>query len=143
MYIGLKHLHSSVPYLLLLLLVVTLLISIINMSKNGEYTKTHDRLSLFTLILSHIQFLVGIVLLFVSPIAQQGMQDMGAAMKDPTLRLYVVEHPTVMILSIVLITIGRKRSKKFTGGQRHKQVAIFFGLALALMLSRIPWDAWL
>jgi len=143
MYTGLKHLHSFVPYILLILLFATLLSAIVNTMKDSEYTKTHEKISLFTLITSHIQLLIGILLMFTSPIVAQGLSDMGAAMKDPTLRLYVVEHPTVMIVSVVLITMGRSRSKKRSGGARHKQIVIFYGLALVLILSRIPWDAWM
>mgnify|MGYP001156128651 FL=1 len=63
MYTGLKHLHSFVPYILLILLFATLLSAIVNTMKDSEYTKTHEKISLFTLITSHIQLLIGILLM--------------------------------------------------------------------------------
>lgn len=143
MYTGLLHLHSTLPYLLILLLIITAGKSIMGASSGAEYTKGDDKLSLFTLILAHTQFLVGMILYFQSPMVNQALSDMGAAMKHPKLRLYAVEHPTVMLLSVILITIGRSRSKKQTGAKKHKTVAIFFTIATVLILSRIPWSTWL
>ena len=73
-----------------------------------------------------------------------GLNNIGAAMKDSTLRLYTIEHPLIMILAIVLITIAYSRSKKdISSHLKHKIKSIYFGLALILILIRIPWSAWL
>jgi pantothenate kinase len=85
--------------------------------------------------------LLGIVLLIISPIAQNAFADMGAAMKDGTIRKAVVEHPTMNIIAAVLVTIGNAKSKKAIGnGRKFKVSMIFFGLALVLILSRLPFE---
>jgi hypothetical protein len=49
-----------------------------------------------------------------------------------------------MIIAIVLITIGwSKHKKKTTDSGRFKTFAIFYGLALLIILSRIPWSNWI
>jgi hypothetical protein len=49
----------------------------------------------------------------------------------------------VMILAIVLITIGwSKHKKKTTDSAKFKTFAIFYGIALLLILYRIPWINW-
>ena len=64
-------------------------------------------------------------------------------MKSASLRLYLVEHPLVNIIAIVLITIGySKHKKKLTSVSKFKTILIFYTLALVLLLSRIPWDVW-
>ena len=64
-------------------------------------------------------------------------------MKNPELRLYNVEHPTVMLIAIALITIGySKHKKKLTSTPKFKILAICYTIALILVLSRIPWSAW-
>ena len=69
--------------------------------------------------------------------------DAGAVMSDTTTRLLAVEHPTVMILAIVLITIGwSKHKRKIEDVAKFKMFAIFYGIGLLLMLSRIPWNQW-
>jgi hypothetical protein len=113
---------------------------------NKEYQPRDFRLSLFALIVTHIQFLIGLLLFFVSPSGMKSISDngMGAIMKDSNLRLYVVEHPMVMILTVVFITIGySKHKKKLVSKPKFKILAIFYTIALVLMLSRIPWQQWL
>lgn len=69
---------------------------------------------------------------------------MGGVMKDAVNRLYLVEHPTINILAVALITIGySKHKKKLTSGAKLKKIAIFYTIALVLILSRIPWSTWL
>jgi pantothenate kinase len=66
---------------------------------------------------------------------------MGAAMKDGAIRKAVVEHPTMNIIAAVLVTIGNAKSKKAIGnGRKFKVSMIFFGLALVLILSRLPFE---
>lgn len=69
---------------------------------------------------------------------------MGAVMKDATARLFIVEHPLMMILGVVFLTIGfSKQKNKTTDFTKFKTIANFYGIALLLVLSRIPWGQWL
>ena len=64
-------------------------------------------------------------------------------MKDAALRLTSLEHPLINIIAIVLITIGWSKHKKATTSEaKFKSIAVFFGLGLLLILSRIPWSLW-
>ena len=112
---------------------------------NKDYQPRDFRISLFALIVTHIQFLIGLVLFFVSPFGIKSISNngMGAIMKDSNLRLYVVEHPMVMILAVVFITIGySKHKRKLVSKPKFKVLTIFYTIALVLMLSRIPWQQW-
>lgn len=65
-------------------------------------------------------------------------------MKDAQTRLLTVEHPLMMILAIVFITIGfSKHKKKEKASEKFKTIAIYYGIALVLVLSRLPWQQWL
>ena len=144
MYIGLKHLHSFLPYLLLPVLLFALVRSAIAYRGKHPHTEGHRKNGLILLILAHTQFLIGGILYFVSPMSTSGLNDVGLAMKDSTLRLYTIEHPLMMILAIVLITMAYSKSKKdISSHLKHKIKCIYFGLALVLILSRIPWSVWL
>ncbi len=143
MYTGLKHLHSFLPYILLLLLLLGLIKSFIAYRTNKPHTTSDKKRGLWLLIISHIQFLVGIVLYFISPMSKAGLADLGSAMKDSTLRLYAVEHPLVMIIAIVFITMAHSKSKKdIADSLKHKVKSIYYLIALVLILSRIPWSVW-
>lgn len=144
MYSTVFFIHSWWAYLVLLVLVIASINSLIGFFSKKEYGASDFRMSLFTLIVSHIQLLIGLVLYFVSPYFKAfGEGGMGEVMKDPTLRLYLVEHPLMMILAVVLITVGySKHKKKLTSRPKFKMLAIFYTLALVFVLSRIPWSAW-
>ena len=68
----------------------------------------------------------------------------GEVMKIAESRFVVIEHPIMMILAIVLITIGWSKHKKKTEDKaKFKTFAIFYGIALVLIAARIPWGNWL
>ena len=142
MYLGIKHLHSYLPYLLLAALVITIIIFAVKLAKGSTYTAADKRLSLITLILAHLQFVIGLVLYFVSPVAQAALAS-ETTMSDASNRLYALEHPLTMLVAIVLITVGYSKAKrKEDSSAKFKTVAIFFAIALILALVRIPWNVW-
>lgn len=145
MYTTIQFLHSYWAYLVLLIVVLATFNALISFFSKKEYGPKDFRISLFALIVTHIQLLIGLVLYIVSPLGMQSISNngMGAVMKDSVLRLNAVEHPTVMILMVVFITIGySKHKKKLVSTPKFKMLAIFYTIALVLMLSRIPWNQW-
>ena len=145
MYTTVQFLHSWWAYLLVLIVLIATINALAGFFGNREYQPRDFRLALFALIVTHIQFLIGLILFFVSPNALGAIRNngMGEVMKDSTMRLLAVEHPTVMILMVVLITIGySKHKKKLVSKPKFKMLAIFYTLAAVLMLSRIPWGQW-
>ena len=144
MYNVIKNLHSYWAYLVLFVLIIAVVNALIKTFGDKEYTAKDFRISLFTLIVSHIQLLIGFVLYFVSPRFDLWSELGGEVMKNSLARLYLVEHPLVNILAVVLITIGySKHKKKLTSQFKLKTLAIYYSLALVLLLSRIPWSYWL
>ena len=139
-----KHLHSYWAYLVLIVLIVATVNALIKYFGDKEFGAFDFRISLFTLIVSHLQLLIGIVMFLVSPYLKIiGDNGMGAVMKDPVLRNNVVEHPLTMLIAIVLITIGySKHKKKLTSRPKFKLLSIFYTLALILVLVKIPWHLW-
>lgn len=140
MYTGLQHAHSYIAYLALILLVVAAINAIIGMTSNKEFKDNDRKLSLFALIFTHVQLLIGIILYFVSPL----VQSFSVAMKDSTLRLYALEHPLINIIAVVLITIGWSKHKKAaTNKAKFKSIGVMYAIGTILILSRIPWSTWL
>lgn len=139
-----QDLHSYLAYVVLALLFLAVANAIMGWINNKMFTMQKDlRLSLFALILSHIQLLVGLLLYFMSPSGLQAIQSFGMRGLNAPARLLAVEHPVINIIAIVLITIGWSRHKKFMEGRKKfKSIAIFYGLGLVLILSRIPWGQW-
>ena len=139
-----KDLHSYWAYLVLAILVFAVVNAIIGLTQKKEFTDKDLRIGLFALIAAHIQLLIGIVWYFMSPWFKLLTTDAATVMKTKEVRLLAVEHPIMMIIAVVLITIGwSKHKKKTTGTAKFKTFAIFYGLGLLIILSRIPWNNWL
>lgn len=140
-----KQIHSYWAYLAVLILLIAIVNAVIGFIQNKEFKDKDLRISLFTLIVMHIQLLIGLGWYFMSPWYKALKEvGMGETMKDTALRFQAVEHPLMMILAIVLITMGWSKHKKQTADKgKFKTIAIFYGLALLFVLSRIPWSLWL
>lgn len=139
MYTFIQKFHSGWAYIALLLLVVAVVNSLIGWSSKKEFTTRDRKIAMFGLIVTHLQLLVGLILYFVSPL---GSAVFGQ-MKDAALRLTSLEHPLTNLIAITLITVGWSKHKKAaTNEAKFKSIAIFFGLGLLLILSRIPWSLW-
>lgn len=146
MYTGVLHLHSFWAYLVLGVLLITVINSIAGLVGKKEFVVKDFRLALFSLIVTHIQLLIGLILWFVSPLGLKAISNggMGEVMKDSAIRLNVIEHPLMMIIAVILITIGfSKHKKKLESSAKFKTIVIFYILTLVVILSRLPWNQWL
>lgn len=140
MAIGFLHLHRTFAYLVLLFVFVVMLKSLHAFLNKKPHTERDRKLGLFALIAVHVQFVVGIALWFVMGYHSM-LSQIGTVMKDPILRFKVIEHPFVMILGVVFITIGYSQSKRSKDLlKKHQLKGFFFLIGLACILSRIPWD---
>lgn len=142
MYSFIKTSHSHFAWLVLIALVVVVGSATLAFISKKSWNASQFKLALVGLILSHIQLLMGLILYFTSPYGISNLS--GETMKDSFSRLLAVEHPFTNILAIVLITIGYSKAKKTIGtSNTPKTIAIFYGIGLLLILSRIPWQTWL
>lgn len=131
-----KHSHSGLRWLLLLALLGVIITAIVQLSGKKQYTETTRKLSLFALIFSHLQLLIGLVLYFISP----KVIFAGESMKNALTRFFLVEHIALMIVALILITMGYSKAKKaIEHGTKLKKTLWFYGLGLLLILLAIPW----
>jgi hypothetical protein len=89
-----------------------------------------------------IQFTIGLLLyVWLSPLTTASFGDMGAAMRDPVLRFFTVEHVASMVVAITLIHITRGRSKRArTDTLRFRSIWISTLVALLIIAASIPWS---
>lgn len=122
-----KNLHSYLAYVVLAVLVIAVINAIAGWLGKKDFTMQKDlRVSLFALILSHIQLLVGLLLFFTSTNGLKAIQTLGMGGLNAPARLLAVEHPFINIIALVLITIGWSRHKKFMeSNKKFKTISIF------------------
>jgi len=136
-----KMLHSYWAYLVFFMMIVAAVNATIKHFGKKEYEARDFRIALFTLIVSHIQLLIGIVLWFAADYF--GESTMKEVMGNSALRSNAVEHPLTMIIAVALITIGySKHKKKLTSAGKLKPLAVFYTIALILVIIKLPWSQW-
>ena len=134
-------LHSWLRWILLILLLASIVKSYSGLSSKRALTAGDKKLWLFTMISAHITLLIGLILLFFGTFGiAKGVPEGISVMKNSTYRFYWVEHPLMMLIAIVFITIGRGQAKKsIPDAVKYKKAFWFFIIALLLILASIPW----
>ena len=136
--------HSLWAYVVLAVLIIAVVNAFIGLSKKKNFEVKDLRISLFALIATHIQLIIGLIAYYLSSFYSI-MRDvgMGEVMKNGELRKLLVEHPLTIIIAITLITVGfSKHKKKTTSASKFKTIAIYYTIGLLLILAVIPWNLW-
>lgn len=137
MYTGLLHTHSTLRYVVLLLLVIVIIKSLLGLVNKQPFASLDNKLSLWLLISTHLQLMVGFTLFFVSPFVQFS----GTIMKDAVTRYWTVEHNFMMLVAITLITIARISHKKLpTDMAKYKRLFVLNLIALLIIVVAILYS---
>ena len=140
---ALLNVHSYLAYAALALLVLASINAILGLTSKKLFTDKDLRISLFTMIICHIQLLVGLIVYFSSDRINQWSLLGMKVMKNDELRQLLVEHPLTNIIALVLITMGwSKHKKEESNNGKFKKIAIFYTLGLLLLLLMIPYKQW-
>ena len=132
----LKHAHSGLRWVVLALLLVAIVNALSKWRGGKQFADGDRKIALFTMISAHVQLILGLILYFISP----AVQFNSATMSDKVLRFYSVEHLTIMILAIAVITIGYSQAKKkLEAAQKFRSTCTYYLIALLLILAGIPW----
>lgn len=144
MYLLIKTLNSYWSYLTLLVLMYAVFNALICKIKSKDFESKDLRISLFGLVFSHLQLLIGLILYFVSPWFNQWSKlGIVNVMLNSQFRFYLVEHPLVNIIAFILITVGWSLHKKqIDPGKKFLRIILFYGLGLLLIVKRVQWDEW-
>jgi hypothetical protein len=140
MYVLAVLLHSVIRWVVIALGIVAVYRAVNGQSGRRPWTSSDANISLgFTAALD-LQLLIGLLLFVFSPITILGMHELDLAVKSPTLRFWTFEHPVLMVAAIVLAHVARIRIRRHAEpSRRHRTAAVFFGLALLLVLAGNPW----
>ncbi|HEX6914157.1 MAG TPA: hypothetical protein VF145_02880 [Chitinophagaceae bacterium] len=140
MYQGLLHTHNLLRWVIL----IFLLLSIFRQISAGSqpFGKRDKGFGLPLLIAAHLTLLIG---LYQWAVGEWGLAliqkyGMGEVMKDSVTRFWAVEHPLMMIIAIILITIGYgQRKSRHTARIQRRRTLIYYFLALVAIVLAVPW----
>ena len=88
-----------------------------------------------------LQLLVGLALYFLaSPLTRLALSTPGAAMAEPQVRYWFVEHPAMALCATALAHVGSVRARKAVAEAiRWRRAAFFFTLAAVAVAATVPW----
>ena len=123
------HLHSVLRWVILFLLLVTILLALTK-------SKGIRSSSLWLLISAHTMLLIGLYQLIAGRYGIiKGLPEGIELMKNKFYRFFWIEHPLMMIIAIVLITIARGKAKALN----YKATGWLLFIALIIILAAVPW----
>ena len=95
----------------------------------------------FLMLAVDLQVFFGLVLYFgLSPFTREAMANFRAAMENPALRFWSVEHAGGMFIAVVLVRMGRvlAANAKTPLAARNRRLTCFAIATLGMLVS-IPW----
>jgi hypothetical protein len=142
MYIVILEIHHYLSWLVLLTALFAIYRAIRGILLKKQWFAADRRAGLFFLVVIDFQVLAGILLYVVfSPLTRVVFKDINSVLADPPVRFYAVEHTLVMLIALVAVYIGRSKARKAQfAARKHRLSVIWYTLAVALILSRIPWE---
>lgn len=140
-YSYLLSLHSMMRWLVLASLLYSLFRAWRGWKGKHRFTQTDNATRHWTATIAHIQLFLGLWLYSISPIITYFFESFKTAVHNRDVRFFGMEHSIMMILAVVLITIGSMKAKrKKEDEQKFKTMFVWFGIALLVILSSIPWS---
>ena len=112
------------------------------MQQKSAFSKSDNMAGILFTSMIDIQLILGLILYVTSGLGYKNIQanGMGFVMKDGFARFFAVEHISMMILALVLIHIGRAKSKRATTDLgKHKSAFWYYIIGLIIILAAIPW----
>ncbi|SKB41644.1 hypothetical protein [Daejeonella lutea] len=140
MYPTIIALHSLIRWFVLISLLYSISRAYIGWLRTKPFAK-HDNLSrALTARFAEIQFLLGVILYFLSPIVDYFLHNFKDAIHLREIRFFGMEHITMMIIAVGVITTGSGKVKGMpTDQEKFKTMAIWFSIGLLIILTSIPW----
>lgn len=136
--------HNIIRWVVVILLLVTVVRALIGWFGKREWAELDRRLGSFSAIGIDIQLLLGLILyLFFSPFALDGITNFGFeyVMQQADFRFFAIEHALFMILAVVFAHLGSLLPRRVEDpAAKYRRAAIWFALALIVILLGMPWD---
>lgn len=135
---GLLHLHSSLRYVIVILLLAAIFGALQGVLGKKKFTPGFRKIGLFAMVSTHIQLVLGIVLYFLKD--YNTLLSTGAYKVSEQIRFFAIEHLAGMLLAIILITLGYSLTKRAkTDAAKYKRTLILYSLGFLVMFFSIPW----
>jgi hypothetical protein len=133
-------LHSWLRWVIIILGIIAV-IRALGGRAGRPWSQTDTNIGKWFSITLDVQFVIGLLLYaWLSPITQAAFADFGGAMRNSVLRFWAVEHLVGMVIALAVAHVGRAKIRKAASDRRrHTLAALYYGIALIILVASIPW----
>lgn len=140
MYKFLVLLHIITSCLFLLVAIATTVRSIAGWSKGFNYSSTDKYLRIIFMILLYLTLIHGIIMYFFIDPSSKSAVDAQHALKQASLRFWVVEHFYFMTFALILAQIGGIFIRKTTiDKNRFAYASFYYGIATLITIISVTF----
>lgn len=132
--------HDDLRWLVLLSAFVAVIAALTGLLGGRPFRPLGRATGVLFISVMDLQFLLGLLLCFLSPWVAQFWSSPLSAMKVKEARFFGMEHLVIMIAALALAHVGAARSKRAgDDAKSYRTALVWFALSLLLMLAGIPW----
>jgi len=140
MYSFLLALHSWVRWAVLISLIFAVYKSYSGWRSGRKFLKQDDRTRHITATIAHLQLALGLWLYFISPVVDYFLKNFGSAVHLREIRFFGLEHITMMVIAILLLTVGSiKVKRRESDHEKFKTMLIWYSITLLIIFLSISW----
>ena len=141
MYPILLSLHSMIRWLVIISLLFAVYRAYSGWRSAKAFSKLDDRARFITTTIAQIQLVLGLWLYFVSPVVDYFLKNFSEAVHMREIRFFGMEHITMMVIAVVVLTIGSIKVKRASGDQeKFGRMFFWFATVLLIIFLSIPWS---
>jgi uncharacterized membrane protein YbjE (DUF340 family) len=141
MYQVLLPLHSLVRWLVLIALLLAIFRAYRGKVTMREFSSLDNGIMLISVKIVQLQFCIGVALYVLSPVVKYFLHHFKDAVHFREIRFFGMEHITMMVIAVAMITIGSNKVTKSIDSQyKYKVMLIWFSIGLLIILTSIPWS---
>lgn len=140
MYNTVLAIHSLVRWFVLASLLFAIYRSYRGWLTGKTYSGFDNGVRHWSATIAHVQLVLGVWLYFISPITYYFLHHFNEAIHQRQIRFFGMEHSSMMLSGIIVITISSILSKRQpTDKGKFKTQAVGYSIALLIILSSVPW----
>jgi hypothetical protein len=132
-------LHNIVRWVVIILGIVAFGLSLSGWLGKRPWTEQVRKFGAYFGMSADVQLLLGILLLFTSPLVRTAYGNLSSAPGDSV--FFAVIHPIMMFLGIIFAHLGSVLARRVEEPRaKYIRGTIFFGLAVIFILMAVPWQ---
>jgi uncharacterized membrane protein YozB (DUF420 family) len=134
-------LHNVVRWIVLIFGVLAIVSAYRGWFGSRAWTELDRRFGVFFGSAMDTQLLLGLILyIFLRPLTTAMLSNFALAQSNPQTRFFGIEHILLMLVAVVLVHVGSVMSRKPADDvAKHRTAAIYYSLAVVVILIAIPW----